>query len=114
MSMGVYRATIPVTVLVEITDENEAADERPAIRGDSRIVAVRRAIWCLLDNGTEDGRLARKATRQRLGVRRVLINGRWEDMECVEVAPLAPPATDSAGATEPPDDGGGDGGESCP
>ena len=103
-TMSVYRVTVPVTFVVEIDHENAEADPRPALRGNSPIVAVRRAIWCLLAK-------ERHVEQQRLGIKRLLIKGRWENMDVAELkpefasrpfasdAPVAKPATEEPEGT---------------
>ena len=89
--MSVYRVTVPVTFVVEINDENVQAAPRPALRGDSPLVAVRRAIWCLLARD-------RPGQQKVLGVKKLLIKGHWENFEAAELKlefasrPFAPDA----------------------
>jgi len=78
--MSVYRVTVPVTFVVEINDENIQADPRPALQGNSPLIAVRRAIWCLLAKD-------RFVEQKRLGIKRLLIKGRWENMDVEELKP---------------------------
>lgn len=79
--MGTYKVTVPVTVIVEIDEENIEADQRSALQGDSPIVAIRRAIACLLYSSPDE--------RRRLGIRRFFINGRWEDIPVELIGPDA-------------------------
>jgi len=89
--MSFYRVTIPVILVVEINGENVQADPRPALKGNTPLIAVRRAIWCLFAKEPQ-------VERKRLGVKRMFINGRWENMDVAELKadfanrPFAPDA----------------------
>lgn len=89
--------TVPVTFVVEINEENEANIEHLLLAGDSAIVATRRAIWCLFSTD-------RLTDRKKLGVRRFLVQGSWENMaeeirDDVIDSPLSPGAEISDDST---------------
>lgn len=70
--MGLYRVDVPVTFLVEITEENQTNTDRPALMGDSTTVAMRRALWCLFSTD-------RASDWKKLGIKSIRVDAPFDN-----------------------------------
>lgn len=87
--MSFYRVTLKIDFIVNINPENELADPRPALQGDTPDAAVNRASWVWLE-----GMKLAAETRNSLGVGRSFY--RTADVEVTELESQEP-STSSAG-----------------
>ena len=78
--MSLYRVTLKINFMVDINEENNFADPRPALQGDTSKAAVNRAscVWMKGMSLTAD-------TRKSLGVGQSF--SRVADVEVVNVEP---------------------------
>lgn len=82
--MAAYRVTIPVTFVIEIDASNQDTAPVPLLNGDTPLIATRRAMWLLFHNENRD-------LLKNLGVKRLIVNGRWENFESVEIKDVKHP-----------------------
>ena len=94
--MTSYRVSLKIDFIVNINPENELADSRPPLQGDTLEAAVNRASWVWLE-----GMKLTSETRKSLGVGRSF--SRRADVEVMKIEAPAPelgskePDTGSAG-----------------
>ena len=81
--MSFYRVTLKIDFIVNINPENELADPRPALQGDTPEAAANRASWIWLE-----GMRLTSGTRKSLGVGRSFC--RKADVEVTKVEAPAP------------------------